>query len=138
MRVLHVITGLFILFEDSVSVGDVANVGGQAGLVEAITIRSIRLRDLEGKVHTIPFSAVGTVTNLTKDFSFYVLNVSVAYREDTDHVIKVLKEALGLGLKEAKDLVDAAPKVIKEKVAKKEAEEMKKKLEEAGATVNLK
>ena len=95
--VQDVITGAFILFEDSVSVGDVANVGGQAGLVEAITIRSIRLRDLEGKVHTIPFSAVGTVTNLTKDFSFYVLNVSVAYREDTDHVIKVLKE-IGAGL----------------------------------------
>jgi len=90
--VQDVITGAFILFEDSISVGDVANVGGQAGLVEGITIRSIRLRDLEGKVHTIPFSAVGTVTNLTKEFSFYVLNVSVAYREDTDHVIEVLKE----------------------------------------------
>jgi large subunit ribosomal protein L7/L12 len=54
------------------------------------------------------------------------------------NVIKVVREVTGLGLKDAKDLVDAAPKVIKEKVAKKEAEEMKKKLEEAGATVNLK
>ena len=53
-------------------------------------------------------------------------------------VIKVVREVTGLGLKDAKDLVDAAPKVIKEKVAKKEAEEMKKKLEAAGATVVLK
>ncbi|OGZ42260.1 MAG: 50S ribosomal protein L7/L12 [Candidatus Ryanbacteria bacterium RIFCSPHIGHO2_02_FULL_45_43] len=53
-------------------------------------------------------------------------------------VIKVLREALGVGLKEAKDLADAAPKAIKEGVAKEEAEELKKKLEEAGATVTLK
>lgn len=54
------------------------------------------------------------------------------------NVIKAVREATGLGLKDAKDLVDAAPKVIKEKVAKAEAEEMKKKLEEAGAKVTLK
>ncbi|MFA6047573.1 MAG: 50S ribosomal protein L7/L12 [Parcubacteria group bacterium] len=54
------------------------------------------------------------------------------------NVIKAVREATGLGLKDAKDLVDAAPKVIKEKVTKAEAEEMKKKLEEAGATVTLK
>lgn len=53
-------------------------------------------------------------------------------------VIKAVREVTGLGLKEAKDLVDAAPKVIKEKVAKAEAEEMKSKLEAAGATVTLK
>ena len=54
------------------------------------------------------------------------------------NVIKAVREITGQGLKEAKDLVDAAPKVIKEKVAKAQAEEMKKKLEEAGATVTLK
>ncbi|HPN96615.1 MAG TPA: 50S ribosomal protein L7/L12 [Candidatus Moranbacteria bacterium] len=54
------------------------------------------------------------------------------------NVIKVVRELTGLGLKDAKDLVDAAPKVIKEKVAKAEAEAMKKKLEEAGATAALK
>ncbi|MEI9967030.1 MAG: 50S ribosomal protein L7/L12 [Candidatus Moraniibacteriota bacterium] len=54
------------------------------------------------------------------------------------NVIKAVREVTGLGLKEAKDLVDAAPKVIKEKVAKAEAEEIQKKLQEAGATVNLK
>ena len=54
------------------------------------------------------------------------------------NVIKAVREITGLGLKEAKDMVDAAPKVIKEKVAKAQAEEIKKKLEEAGATVVLK
>lgn len=54
------------------------------------------------------------------------------------NVIKAVREITGQGLKEAKDLVDAAPKVIKEKAAKAQAEEMKKKLEEAGATVTLK
>lgn len=53
-------------------------------------------------------------------------------------VIKVVKEALALGLKEAKDLVDAAPSVLKENVKKEEAADMKKKLEEAGATIELK
>jgi large subunit ribosomal protein L7/L12 len=54
------------------------------------------------------------------------------------NVIKAVREITGQGLKDAKDLVDAAPKVIKEKVAKAEADEIKKKLEEAGAIVNLK
>ena len=88
--VQDVITGAFILFEDAISVGDVVRVADQAGVVEAISIRSIRLRDLTGSVHTIPFSTVDTVTNLTKEFSYYVLEVGVAYREDTDQVIEVL------------------------------------------------
>ncbi|MBI2607480.1 MAG: 50S ribosomal protein L7/L12 [Candidatus Doudnabacteria bacterium] len=54
------------------------------------------------------------------------------------NVIKVIREVMGVGLKEAKDLVDAAPKMVKENVAKAEAEELKKKLEEAGAKVSLK
>ncbi|NTW14977.1 MAG: 50S ribosomal protein L7/L12 [Candidatus Moranbacteria bacterium] len=62
----------------------------------------------------------------------------VAAGDQKINVIKTVREVTGLGLKEAKDLVDGAPKVIKEKVAKAEAEEMKKKLEAAGATVTLK
>ncbi|WP_225889810.1 mechanosensitive ion channel domain-containing protein [Indioceanicola profundi] len=90
--VKDVITGLFILIEDSISVGDVVNVGGIGGSVEAISIRSLRLRDMTGTVHTIPFSNVTNVANLTKDFSFYVFDVGVAYREDTDRVVDVLKQ----------------------------------------------
>ena len=54
------------------------------------------------------------------------------------NVIKAVREATGLGLKEAKELVDGAPKPVKENIGKAEAEELKKKLEEAGATVELK
>jgi moderate conductance mechanosensitive channel len=90
--VQDVITGVFILMEDTISVGDVADVGSHAGLVEALTIRSVRLRDLAGSVHTVPFSAVSSVINMTKDFSHFVLDVGVSYREDTDQVVEVLKE----------------------------------------------
>ncbi|MEK7715850.1 MAG: 50S ribosomal protein L7/L12 [candidate division NC10 bacterium] len=61
-----------------------------------------------------------------------------AVGEKKIQVIKVVRELTGLGLKEAKDLVDGAPKPVKEKVTKAEAEEMKKKLEEQGATVQVK
>lgn len=90
--VQDVITGWFILMEDTIAVGDVADVAGHAGLVERINIRTIRLRDLSGVVHTIPFSSVDAVKNFTKDFSFYLFEVGVAYREDTDEVVKVLQE----------------------------------------------
>ncbi|MGF7174473.1 mechanosensitive ion channel domain-containing protein [Azospirillum doebereinerae] len=91
--VKDIITGLFILFEDTVSVGDSVDVGGgHAGTVEAISIRSIRLRDGSGAVHSVPFSAVTTVKNMSKDFSVIAFNVVVANREDPDRVIAVLKE----------------------------------------------
>ena len=64
--------------------------------------------------------------------------VLIAAGEKKIQVIKVVRELTGLGLKEAKDLVDGAPKAVKEKVAKAEAGDMKKKLEEVGATVEVK
>lgn len=90
--VKDVITGIFILVEDHFAVGDVVAVGGKDGIVEAISIRTLRLRDLSGTVHTIPFSEVTSTENLTKDFSYYLMDVGVAYREDTDEVVEVLKE----------------------------------------------
>ncbi|MBK1678541.1 mechanosensitive ion channel protein MscS, partial [Rhodospirillum rubrum] len=90
--VQDVITGAFCLIDDAISVGDVVEVAGLSGVVERLSIRSIRLRDLAGSVHTIPFSTVNTVTNLTKDFSFYVMTIGVAYREDTDAVCALLTE----------------------------------------------
>lgn len=90
--VQDVITGVFILLEDQIAVGDVINVGDKGGLVEAVSIRTVRLRDLSGTVHTIPFSAIGIVSNLTKDFSYYVMEVGVAYRENVDEVIQVLRD----------------------------------------------
>ena len=90
--VQDVITGWFILMEDTLAVGDVAEVAGHAGLVERISIRTIRLRDLSGVVHTVPFSAVDSVKNFTKDFAYYLFEVGVAYREDTDEVVEILRE----------------------------------------------
>ncbi|WP_372616739.1 mechanosensitive ion channel family protein [Falsiroseomonas sp.] len=90
--VRDVITGAFLLFEDAMAVGDVVQVGGLSGVVEQLSIRSIKLRALDGSVHIIPFSAVTTVTNMTRDFSFAVLDISVAYGEDTDRVTEVLRE----------------------------------------------
>lgn len=92
--VQDVITGAFMLFEDTLAVGDVVEVGGKSGVVEGLSIRTIRLRDLQGSVHTIPFSAVDKVTNMTKDFSYYLLEIGVAYREDTDEVTQICVDIL--------------------------------------------
>ncbi len=96
--VKDVITGLFILFEDTIAIGDVVNVAGKGGLVEGITIRTIRLRDFDGTVHTIPFSAVTSVSNMTKDFSYYVFDVTITHHESVDRVVSVLQE-IGEGLR---------------------------------------
>jgi small conductance mechanosensitive channel len=90
--VRDVITGAFLLFEDAMAVGDVVQVGGLSGVVEQLSIRSIKLRAQDGSVHIIPFSAVTTVTNMTRDFSFAVMDISVAYGEDTDRVADVLRQ----------------------------------------------
>ncbi|MBE0532964.1 MAG: mechanosensitive ion channel [Rhodospirillales bacterium] len=97
--VQDVINGVFILVEDSLSVGDVVTAAGISGVVEQISIRSLRLRGLDGTVHTIPFSTVDTVSNMTKEFSMAVIEAGVAYRESVDEVMEVLKQ-LGAEMKE--------------------------------------
>jgi small conductance mechanosensitive channel len=88
--VQNIITGLFILFENIISVGDVVIVGGESGVLEDITIRTISLRDLAGNVHTIPFSSIGSITNMTSVFSYYVFDVGVSHQEDIDNVMDEL------------------------------------------------
>jgi small conductance mechanosensitive channel len=95
--VKDVITGVFILLEDSIAVGDVVNVGGHGGIVEAMTVRTVRLRDLSGNVHVVPFGEVASVLNMTKEFSYALIEAGVAYKEDVDRVIEVLKE-IGAGM----------------------------------------
>ncbi|MBL6946366.1 MAG: mechanosensitive ion channel [Rhodospirillales bacterium] len=90
--VQDIITGVFILFEDTISVGDVVTAGGLTGVVERLSIRTIRLRDLSGNVFTVPFSSVDTVTNMTKDFSMAVIEAGVAYRENVDDVMAELEK----------------------------------------------
>jgi len=92
--VKDVITGLFILLEDQIAVGDIVDVGkDHRGTVEAISVRSIRLRDLAGTVHTVPFSEVTSVKNLTKDYSYAVSRITVSYSEDIDRVVDILRGA---------------------------------------------
>ncbi|MFT5540599.1 MAG: small-conductance mechanosensitive channel, partial [Alphaproteobacteria bacterium] len=91
--VQDVINGIFILVEDTLAVGDVVKFDADhAGVVEALSIRTVRLRDVAGNVHTLPFSEVKTVLNMTKDWSYYVFDVGIGYRENVDHVIGVLRE----------------------------------------------
>lgn len=90
--VKDVITGIFILAEDTVNIGDVAKINGIGGLVEGMTIRTIRLRDVSGVVHTIPFGSINEISNMTKEFSYYLLDVGVSYSENTDRVVATLRE----------------------------------------------
>lgn len=90
--VQDIINGLFILFQDTIAVGEVVDVAGHSGVVEHISVRTIGLRDLSGRAHTIPFSEVTTITNHTKDFAYAELNIGVGYREDVDEVIEVIRQ----------------------------------------------
>lgn len=87
-----VINGLFILFEDSLSVGDVVTLRGTGGQVEKVTLRAITIRDLYGSVHVIPNSSIDMITNMSREYSRYVLDVGVAYREDVDEVMRILRD----------------------------------------------
>ncbi len=90
--VKDLINGLFILFEESIRVGDYTDLGKNEGIVEAVGLRTIRLRDLSGNFHVVPNSSIDTVTNMTKDFSRTVIDVGVAYKEDVDRVMEILRE----------------------------------------------
>jgi small conductance mechanosensitive channel len=89
--VRDVISGFFIILENQVRIGDVAIINGTGGLVEAITFRIIVLRDLAGVVHVFPNGTITTLSNMTKVWSAFVIDVEVAYREETDHVVEVMR-----------------------------------------------
>ncbi len=90
--VRDVINGFFMILENQIRVGDVAVVNGTGGLVEAITFRTITLRDLSGVVHIFPNGTVTTLANMTKEWSAYVMEIGVAYKEDTDRVAEIMRE----------------------------------------------
>jgi small conductance mechanosensitive channel len=89
--VRDVIAGFFLVLEDQVRVGDVAVVNGTGGLVETVTFRTIVLRDLAGTVHIFPNGSVTTLANMTKDWSGYVVDVEVGYREDLDRIVALMR-----------------------------------------------
>ena len=90
--VRDIIAGFFILLENQIRVGDVADINGKVGVVEAIRLRTVVLRSLNGTVHIIPNGAITDLANMTKDYSYAVLDVGVAYKENVDHVMDVLQE----------------------------------------------
>jgi small-conductance mechanosensitive channel len=97
--VKDIISGFFILLENQMNVGDVVSIAGELGLVEAIKLRVTILRDLEGKVHVVPNGEISVLTNLTKEYSRALLDIGVAYKEDVDHVVGILKET-GTGMQQ--------------------------------------
>ncbi|SAL19057.1 mechanosensitive ion channel protein [Caballeronia peredens] len=91
--VADLITGLFIIIEDTISVGDSIEVeGGHAGIVESLTIRTVRLRDGQGAIHAIPFSQIKTVKNLSRDFAYAVFEVRLPFTADVDEVTEMIRE----------------------------------------------
>ncbi|MFP4425913.1 MAG: mechanosensitive ion channel family protein [Spirochaetaceae bacterium] len=84
------ISGFFMLLENQVRAGDVAVVNGTGGVVESVGLRTIVLRDVAGTVHTIQNGKIGTLSNMTKEWSAIVFDIGVAYKEDVDHVMKVM------------------------------------------------
>lgn len=86
-------TGLFILLENQIRQGDIVDLGGgHAGVVEDVSLRFVQLRDYEGRVHFVPNGQITTVINLTRGYANAVVDVSVAYRENVDEVMALMRE----------------------------------------------
>ncbi|MDQ4147432.1 MAG: mechanosensitive ion channel [Pseudomonadota bacterium] len=90
--VQDLITGLFILFEGTIAVGDVIDTGDRAGVVEALTIRTVRIRDGDGALHTIPFSEIKALKNRSRDYGVYTVKVAVGYESNLDQAMEIMRE----------------------------------------------
>lgn len=99
------LTGIFLIVEDIVSVGDIVRIGDSGGLVEQMTLRTIRLRDFDGTVHVFPYSEAQVLHNLTKSFSYYVFDLQVSYGSDLDAALAIMKR-VGARLKSDPDFAD--------------------------------
>lgn len=88
-------TGFFLLLENQIRQGDVVQVGSHSGSVEEVTLRYVQLRDYSGNVHYVPNSTITTVINMSRGFSNAVMDIGVAYREDVDQVMDVMREVGG-------------------------------------------
>jgi small conductance mechanosensitive channel len=86
------LTGVFFIVEDIVSVGDVVRIGDSGGLVEAMTLRTIRLRDFDGTLHIFPYGEAQVVHNMTKSFSYYAFNLIIAYSSDMNQALQLMRE----------------------------------------------
>jgi moderate conductance mechanosensitive channel len=90
--VQDLITGLFILFEGTIAVGDVIDTGDRAGTVEALTIRTVKIRDVDGALHSIPFSQIKALKNRSRDYGVYTVKATVGYGSDLDQAMDIMRE----------------------------------------------
>jgi len=88
--VKDLISGFFIILENQYRIGDVIEVAGVSGLVESVSLRKTVLRDLQGKVHTIPNGEIKVVSNFSKEWSRSVLDLGISYRDDIDQIVDLL------------------------------------------------
>jgi len=86
------ISGFFMLLEDQVRAGDVAIINGTGGLVETIGLRTISLRDFSGTVHIFQNGKISSLSNMTKDWSAMLFDIGVAYKENVDQVMEIMKQ----------------------------------------------
>ncbi len=96
------ITGIFLLLENAMQVGDAVTVAGLSGTVETLSIRTLRLRAGDGSMHIIPFSSVTTVNNANRDYANAAVGVAVGYAEDTDRVGAILAEIVAAMRRDAR------------------------------------
>ncbi|HZV99516.1 MAG TPA: mechanosensitive ion channel family protein [Methylophilaceae bacterium] len=85
-------SGFFLLLENQIRQGDVVEAGGKGGFVEEVTLRYIKLRDYDGNVHFIPNGTITTVTNMSRQFAFSVIDIRISYKENIDKVIALMQQ----------------------------------------------
>lgn len=89
--VRDLVSGFFLILENHIRVGDSVAINGTGGVVEAISFRTVSLRDISGVVHIFPNGAINTLANQSKDWSAYVIDVPVGYKENSDRVIDIMR-----------------------------------------------
>ena len=104
--VSDVIAGIFILIEDQFHVGDIITINGCTGTVETVTMRTTRLRDVDGTVYIIPNGNISTVTNKCKEFINAVVDVGISYEDDVDKAIEVLKDEMKKAWEEVSGMIE--------------------------------
>lgn len=110
--VKDIINGIFILLEDQFGIGDVITVDTSSGVVENMTLRITVLRDLSGNVHIIPNGQITKVTVATKNWARANIDISIAYKEDIDTAIKIIKEVAEQMYKDFPEDIISEPQVL--------------------------
>ena len=104
--VSDIIAGIFILVEEQFNVGDIVEINGCTGTVESVTMRTTRLRDVDGTVYIVPNGTISTVVNKCKDFINAVVDVGISYEDDADNAIEVLKDEMAKAYAESDGMLE--------------------------------